>query len=158
MNRIIFTLLIITWCFSCKGQVRKEGEQSIDSINENSIIIDPIIAMPFTVDKKCLNIVLPDSLGGMKATGKALLSIFIDNNGVLRYYYIDIISIHNAGKELIKWDNFSHSPKSRIQYPLNVKKYYSFFRSYLETIKIIRTGQISKEINELSLPVRIGFK
>lgn len=156
MNKIIFTLLIILCAFNCLGQVKDVQKYENDSISQSTLAVDPIIQMPFNVDKRFLHIILPESLGGIKAKGRALLTVFINKNGSFKYLVLNMVNVIRPNKEPIAWDNFSGVSRLQVHYPPVIKKYYYFFEKHIKSLKFTTTGQKAKQINELSLPIQIG--
>lgn len=150
----VFNLLILS-LLSCCGQTKKNCNILIDSDSVYSQkIIDPVEPMPFEVQRKSMYLNLPDNLGGKNAKGISVLKLIINREGQISKFIIIKIFIRKGGKEIINYWNDSENQDYQ-SYPPNVLKFYSFFKKYVESLKIMSDKRIvPQSVNVLYIPVR----
>lgn len=143
MNKLIIIIWILSLSLSCQGQINKKEDKSNGTLSDSSIgIIDPIEPMPYSIERDTMYHSLPDSLGGKQVKGLAVLMININKYGKIQDFRIVKLTLYKNEKEIINfWSGTSYSLAKK-DYPSNVLRYYSFIKSYVDSLKITRANNI----------------
>lgn len=145
-HKIVFGLLLII-VGSCKGFTQ------INTSKE--VIIDPITPSPYVVHYKSI-VVLPDSLGGERYNGMAVIEGRINDSlaicdikvmKLLLYTHErDTIIDYYFGKDSLSYEHI---------YPPNVQTYLPFFERFIKEVKINKVEGVSNNnMNKTTLILR----
>lgn len=145
---ILFTLIFGTVLFSCRSTKNKD---------DGKLYIQDRIAYELDPDKFYTD--LPDSLGGEDLHGGAAVEVYIDRHG--EYLGFNLIKLSLKNKSGIEKTSFFNpnsplSNRSEINslssliirsnlYPKEIRKYYRYIQSYLETLNYKRVEQVEPE-------------
>jgi hypothetical protein len=144
-HKLIFGLLLLISSCRVYTQTRTNKE----------VIIDPITPSPYVIEYKSI-VVLPDSLGGERYKGLAVIDGQINDSLkiadikimklILYTYERDTIVNYYFGKDSLSY---------RSIYPPNVHVYLPFFKNYIKTVKIKKVEGVStKNMNKTTLILR----
>jgi len=144
-------LIIYATCISCKAQneTKKMNKEAID-------IISP--AIPFILERESIFAEMPDSLGGNRTDGVAVLSVYIDSVEQIRGFKILKLKIDQKKTgNILSFTNNEMKKESTMKkdYPIDVQKYYDFIKKYIQSISFKRDRNVPLEkSNELTFMVK----
>lgn len=123
----------------------------------SQVMLDPIAPSPYKIEYKS-NVVLPDSLGGNKYNGLALVQGRINHN--LKIEDIKIMKLQLVAKEgdtFIDYYFGQDSLSLKGVYPMKVSAYLPFFENLAKKVIVKKQEGVStKNMNQVTLVVRFN--
>lgn len=151
-------IVLLTFCFifiKCNSQTDDmKGE-----LNEPINILSP--ATPFNLKRDNIFSSLPDSLGGSKVDGFAILTVYIDSSSILRGFEIVKLKIKQKceGDIILNFVNekTEQKPFLKEDYPKEVGKYYNVIKDYIDKLSFERNyKEPLNPLNKLTFMVRFN--
>ena len=149
MNKLCFILLgvlLLLSIYKCFSQTDAKKD----------IIIDPVIASPYTFSFN-QNVTLPDSLGGGRYKGYAWVEGDISKNlnissvKLIRLYLFD-----QKGDTFLYYYYGQDSLSTKYIYPTNVERYIPFIQECMRSVKIIKIKRSPANAN-IKYGVKLKF-
>jgi hypothetical protein len=100
-------------------------------------------------------VILPDSLGGHKYNGIAVISCKVDENLILRDIRIDKLLLYDKNKKNII--DFYRKNWTLIENPneLQLNRYSQFFVEFVKTVKVKKIEGVNNNANIINIAVRL---
>jgi len=147
----LFKCFLLLWLGIGNCSTSNTPVDSVTNIKNQEI--DPLPNLAFSVTRSTMYIKLPDSLSIKKANGYASLMLKIDSRGKLEDFLILKFLLKDNNKSKIDFFN-EKRVSSQQKYPKDVQRYYKIFENYVNTLKVVKTGNPIDKHNFTNVIVR----
>jgi len=124
-------------------------------------IVNIVQEFPFKI-KEIPIIALPKELDLNSKTGKAIISVWFDTNGIYHWRTLHLLTLKSDNETILVYrskieDNNFENPKStKVEdFPLPIQPYVKFFKEKLNELEFIENKDIPKKIFYYYIPFTI---
>lgn len=137
---------------SCSQSIK--GSKIDNKVDTSSVtIVDPIEEMPFVIEREGIYSVMPDSLG-KNLSGSAGLRLHINEKGIIENFELVRLLLEKDSIRFIEYQRQKLGFFNVESYPVNVQKYYPFFKNYVNTLKVKHITTVEPRSVNMYLLVR----